>query len=379
MGMKKLFVLKIIFVISVLLLIPYNTTASPLTQNEACNFRGSPKVIFSPDSRYLLSNSNYDEAWVWDVASGEKVFVFRHGSSPDGILIDVAYSTDGRYIATGAYRDTILWNAVTGETVHTFPGVQHPNGTTLFSPDNKYLFVVTTNTVTQWDLSTYKEVQRFTEEITETNHKVELSSDGKYLLINGYSGVKLWDVQTGKLLHNFGMYGEGSISPSGKYVFVRSFDDGVHRITVWDTKTYKVLQKFDFTEERKFNDWQYSPDEKYLISAQSRADSIITLWDIASGNQIHRFELSNRPSLFFLPNEEYLIIREDVDLSQEATYWKWDISSKQIIGEFVTLDSFLSRAAFSPNGRYFAGTAVSGVIYLWDLENSTRKVLCVAF
>jgi WD40 repeat protein len=73
---------------------------------------------------------------------------------------DVAFSPDGRLVATCCSSDVYVWNARTGEQVHHFANVSSPR-CVAFSPDNRRLMSGGYYTeLIIWDAVSGKEVQR---------------------------------------------------------------------------------------------------------------------------------------------------------------------------------------------------------------------------
>jgi RNA polymerase sigma factor (sigma-70 family) len=103
-------------------------------------------VVFSPDSKTLVSQSRDKTVKVWDV---EKAKVLRTLQGNKASVLAAAFSPDGTLFATGGIvreddkvtGEVILWDAQTGDLKHTLPGLTMPVSTLSFSPDGKTLAV----------------------------------------------------------------------------------------------------------------------------------------------------------------------------------------------------------------------------------------------
>ena len=96
-------------------------------------------VAYSPDGRFIVSDSWDNTIRVWDATTGKTVAGPFQGHIY--IVSSVAYSPDGRFIVSGSLDKTIgVWDATTGKTV---AGLfqRHSDSVTLvaYSPDGRFI------------------------------------------------------------------------------------------------------------------------------------------------------------------------------------------------------------------------------------------------
>ncbi|MFB9202714.1 protein kinase [Nonomuraea spiralis] len=96
-------------------------------------------VAFSPDGRTLATGSGDDTVRLWDVATRSPIGRPLTGHNDDVSV--VAFSPDGKTLATGSYGDTVrLWDVATRTTVgRPLTGHADSVGSVAFSPDRKIL------------------------------------------------------------------------------------------------------------------------------------------------------------------------------------------------------------------------------------------------
>jgi len=189
------------------------------------------QIEFSPDGKLLATAFIEDRVTVqlWEVATGLEVALI----SPDGYLLDLSFSPDGRYlgIVSSGFSVRIL-EAVSGREVARMGGTQDVEALS-FSPDGHYVAIWSSyGTVLLWDMASGRDVTQMAHDCACGVSAVSFSPDGKYLATGSLETVRIWQLGDGREISRLTVNDEAitcsSFSPSGKYVATAS-----NHGTVW--------------------------------------------------------------------------------------------------------------------------------------------------
>jgi WD40 repeat protein len=293
-------------------------------------------VAYSPDGKLLASASNR-EVKVWDAATGKEVFNYAvKGTNVFGL----AFRPDGKVLAVGISKQVKMLDTATGQEVQTINGAAHFLFRLSFSPDGKRLAASggslnQTGAVCVWDAEG-KEALRLPGQ-TDAVLTTVFSSDGR-LLASGSGGttgparpgtVKVWDAGTGNELlalpgHTENVYAV-AFSPDGRRLV--SAGGGLRNSTrpgqvkLWELLSGQEVLEFNGHTAPVFAA-VFSPDGRLLATAGG--DRAVNLWDVASGEDVERLtaHTSTVFSLAFSPDGKRL-----ASASQDKTVLVWDVSA----------------------------------------------------
>jgi WD40 repeat protein len=148
-------------------------------------------LVFSPDSRLLLSGAMDGALILWNVESGQAETRIK---GHDNVITGVAFSPDGSKFLSASWDRTIrVWETGTGRRLKTLEG--HPGrvNSAAFVDNHHIISGGGEGTVRIWDVETGKETARFTISQSEVLG-VTASSDGKTALATTDGGIRIWDL-----------------------------------------------------------------------------------------------------------------------------------------------------------------------------------------
>jgi WD40 repeat protein len=262
-------------------------------------------------------------------SSGTALRIYRQQQD---VISSVAWSPNGRFIATGSWDHTVqVWNAQSGQLITTYSGHEDIVTAIAWSPDGEYLASASWDqTVQVWEAFTGQHITTYRGHQSEVN-TVAWSPDGKKIASGGYPSVQIWDPWSGRLLRSYtGPYPDFvntlAWSPNGQEIASGGSSTSVQ---IWNAQTGQTRLVYrDYTNSNSIDALSWSPNGKEIAIA-SRGSSV-KLWDATTGNTLLTYSGHTQ--------EVYAI-------------------------------------AWSPDGKYLASSSADFTVHVWDAKNGTTTLI----
>jgi WD40 repeat protein len=252
-----------------------------------------------------------------------------------GIVFGVAYSPDGKLLATASEDRTAgIWDVATQQRLFTLPGqdddqnsvVFHPNGQTLVTTsEDGFLWI--------WDVASGQRRQPsiyLSAPITQAS----FSPDGGLLAIA---------VGDGQLrLYSFPKDGQSAFDQPRLVIDAHA----------WSTESVS-----------------FSPDGKVLAS--SGRDCTAKLWDVAAGNCLHVLKHPNDVIKSVAFAHQLPLVATG---SYDGSIWIWNVDTGELLRELNNNLGGCRAVAFAPDDQTLASCHDSGSVRIWDVASGESLV-----
>ena len=292
-------------------------------------------AVFAPDSATVAVSLAGGGIQIWNMG-GE---LQRTITGPAGKVDAVAYSPDGRFLASGlgerigptAFDDTVdIWQMPEGG-LHTSLGGEKED-----APGCSFF-----------------------------RNSLAFSSDGQYLASASHDfTVGLWQVSDGALVHNFPAHTDSvldvALSPDGQYLASASEDA---TIRLWRLSDFQLVHELTGSVGG-FWTISFSPDGRFLAGGDMLGR--IYLWDMASGELLRVFEGEKykQSDLAFSADGRLLAAGANGEAIQ-----LWQVDTGQMVGTLDGHSGIVRRVAFSPDGLSLISVGQDNVLRLWQVQS----------
>ncbi len=322
--------------------------------------------IFSPDGRHLAALSfgvsSGNAVKLWDATTGQELHTLIGHTD---WIVGLAFSPDGKRLASTSLDGTLrIWSLTPGEETVAVSGPGSIYGTRVVYSPNGEEFASNggDGTATIWNAITGEP------RLVLNGHAQEVvnmafSPDGRRFATGSLDTATIvWDTSTGKPLITLSGHAGGvrdiGFNPDGSLIVTSGFE-GLAKI--WNANTGEELLTLTGHEGYVVTGVAFSPDGTQL--ATSSTDLTAKIWDVKIGKLLLTLTGHAAPvtDIAYSPDGSRL-----ATVSRDSTGKIWDATTGIEILTLVGHDSEVVPVAFSPNGKFIATGSGDNIAKLWD-------------
>jgi WD40 repeat protein len=292
-------------------------------------------LAITPDKKTVAAGRG-NQVHLFETSKGEfvKTLIDPELKTPDGqvakaahlsLVEAMAYSPDGKLLATGSFQELTLWDTEKGVVKQRIGGFVDRVVAIAFSPDGK-LFATGGGAPTE---------------------------DGEIKIFETATGKQLVDIKNGHSDTVFGV----SFSPDNKLLATGSADKFVK---VFEVPTGKYVKSFEGHTQHVL-DVCWNKDGKKIVSAG--ADNFIKVWDYEKGEKARDIQGHQKPvnRLAFVSTTGKIL-----SVGGDGIMKQWNPENGGSERNYPAAKDFLYAVAASPDGTVVVSGGEEGTVQLYN-------------
>ena len=323
-------------------------------------------VAYSPDGRRVATGCRDSSIKVWDAMTGD---LLQTNQYHVGRVNSVVFSPDNQLLASaGSDKAIYIYDLNSNQVVHKLSGHEDAIRTICFNSSGEFLVSGSyDNSIKLWDIVNGNIVS------TLSGHSswvraVSFSSDDRFLVSGGDDQkIKLWEANSGYCKRTFQGYAHVfmtlEVHPSGQFFASGSMDSSIR---FWDVDTGRCTQSFE-GDATWISCLKFSADGRLLAMPKGTDNPMLSIWDVQSGESVRPPIKANDKrtrSIAFPSNSNTIISAGD-----DANIVFCDIGSGDRIRVLKGHQRRVLSIVLSPDESLLASASEDCTIRLWSLSS----------
>lgn len=297
------------------------------------------------------------------------------------VLSDIAWSPDGRQLATCDKNDVLIYDPYSGIVEKRLPGKANYGCTLAWSPDGSRLASESREEITIWDTVTWEALGEY-EFDGQWIHDMVWAPDGQEILfqgksnhgdtVNDYYGMWRWQRHNQRIspitaVQTYSI--KRSLWLAGSHTLVSLQNNGF--FFTWDLDKNEQIFKFAGPAVRDTDSVALSPDASRIAVLENSTQ--IAIWDVASGKRLKILAGHTEEIRVFVWSPDSALIASS---SADKTLRVWDVRTGRMLAQMKEGPGKVGRVLWSPGGDRLASMRGSGKVRVWD-TTTWQNVLLV--